>query len=48
MKPTFLQVSKKGMLPGLIQNPAYGLNARLALIFGIDQDIIQIHNNKYI
>ena len=48
MKTTFLQVGKEGMLPELVQNPAYGLNVRLSGVFGIDQDIIQVYNNKYI
>ena len=48
MKTTFLQVGKERMLPELVKNPAYGLNVRLSRVFGIDQDIIQIYNNKYI
>ena len=48
MKPTFLQVSKKRMLLKLVQNPAYGLNVRLPKVFGIDQDIIQVYNDKEI
>ena len=35
MKPTFLQVGEEGMLPELVQNPAYGLNVRLSGVFGI-------------
>ena len=48
MKTTFLQVDKEKMLPKLVQNLAYSLNVRLSGIFGIDQDIIQVYNNKYI
>ena len=48
MKTTFLQVGKEGMLPELVQNPAYGLNVRLSGVFGIDQDIIQVYDDKYI
>ena len=40
MKPTFLQIGKKGVLSKLVQNPAYGLNVRLSGVFDIDQDII--------
>ena len=29
MKLIFLQVGKEGVLPKLVQNPAYGLNVRL-------------------
>ena len=46
MKPTFLQVGKEGVFPKLVQNLAYGLNVRLSGVFGIDQDIIQVYNNK--
>ena len=46
MKPIFFQVGKEEVLPKLIQNPAYGLNVRLSGVFGIDQDIIQVYNNK--
>ena len=34
------------MLPKLVQNPAYGLNMRLPKVFDINQNIIQIYNNK--
>ena len=46
MKPTFLQVGEEEILPELVLNPAYDLNMRLSGIFGIDQDIIQVYNNK--
>ena len=46
MKSTFLQVGKEGVFPKLVQNPAYGLNVGLSGIFNIDQDIIQVYNNK--
>ena len=48
MKPTFYQVGKERMLPELVQNPAYGLNVRLFGVFDIDQDIIQIYDDKNI
>ena len=46
MKPIFLQVGKEGMLLELVQNQAYNLNVRLSGVFDIDQDIIQIYDNK--
>ena len=46
MKPTFLQVGKEGVFPKLVQDPAYGLNVGLSGVFGIDQDIIQVYNDK--
>ena len=48
MKMTLLQVGKERIFLGLIKNPAYSLNIRLAQISGIDQYIIQIYDNKNI
>ena len=46
MKPIFLQVGKEKMHPKLVQNIAYGHNIRLFKVFNIDQDIIQVYDNK--
>ena len=46
IKPIFLQINKKIILLKLIKNPAYDLNVRLSEVFNINQDIIQIYNNK--
>ena len=46
MKPTFLQVDKEEMFPKLVPDPAYGLNVGLSGVFGINQDIIQVYNDK--
>ena len=46
IKPSFLQVEKKGIFSELVQNSAYNLNMRLSGIFDINQDIIQVYNNK--
>ena len=40
MKPTFLQVGKEGILPELVQNPAYVLNVRLARILGVASKVV--------
>ena len=40
MKPTLLQVGKKGVIPKLVQIPAYGLNVGLFGVFNINQNII--------
>ena len=48
MKQTFLHVGKEKMLLELVQNPTYGLNVRLVWFLGINQDVIQIYNNKNI
>ena len=36
------------MLLELVQSPTYGLNVSLPKVFNINQDIIQIYNNKNI
>ena len=46
MKLTLLQIGKEEMLLKLVQNLAYGLNVGLSGVFGIDQDIIQVYNDK--
>ena len=46
MKLTFLEVGKERILLKLVQNLVYGLNMRLPRVFGIDQDIIQVYDNK--
>ena len=46
MKPAFFHVGKERIFPKLIYNLAYGRNMSLAWILGIDQNIIQIHDNK--
>lgn len=34
------------MALGLVKDLAYGLHVRLACVLNIDQNIVQIHNNK--
>ena len=46
MKLTFLQVGKEEMFLELVQNLAYDLNVKLPGVFNIDQDIIQVYDNK--
>ena len=46
MKPIFLQVGEEGVFPKLVQNRAYRLNVGLFGVFGIDQNIIQIYDDK--
>ena len=48
MKSTLFQVDKKSMPYQNIQQPSHSLYMTLALIFDIDEDIIQINNNKNI
>ena len=46
MKPSFLQVGKEGVFLKLVQDPAYDLNMGLSGVFGIDQDIIKVYDDK--
>ena len=48
MKSTFFQVGKKEIFLELVQNPAYSFNVKLPKVFDINQDIIQVYDNKKI
>ena len=45
IKLTFLQIGIQQEFPQLVENPTYCLDV-VFLVFGVDEDIIQIHNNK--
>ncbi len=36
------------MLPELIKDPAHGLHLKLTGVFGIDQNVVQMYNNKHV
>ena len=46
MKSTFLQIGIQQEFAQLLENPTYCLDMAFALIFGVDEDIIQIHNDQ--
>ena len=46
MKLTLIQVGIKQKLPQLFQNPLYGYNISIFIIINVDEDIIQIYNDK--
>lgn len=46
MKLTLFQIYIKTIFPQLFQDPLYDIYKWLAEVFGIDQNIIQIHVNK--
>ena len=48
MKSTFLQISIQRKFPQLVKNPTHYLDVVFSLVFGVDEDIIQIHNDKNI
>ena len=46
MELAFIQVGKEPMLSKLAKDLAYSLYMWLTYFFSIDQNIVQIHNNK--
>ena len=48
IKSTFLQIVIQQEFAQLVENPTYDLDVAFALILGVDEDIIQIHNDKNI
>ena len=46
MKLTFFQINILQKFPQLVKNPTYCLDMAFFFVFGIDEDIIQIHNDK--
>ena len=48
MEPTLLQIGKQAIFPQKIQYPPHGFHVTLTLIFSVDEDVIQIHDDKNI
>ena len=48
MQPRLFQIGKKTILPQKIQHPLHGLYVALAFIFDLNEDVIQVNNNKNI
>ena len=46
MKLTLFQVGKQQKLPELLQHPSYSCNANISVIISVDQDVIQIYDDK--
>ena len=46
MKSTFFQIGIQQEFLQLVEYPTYCLDMAFSLIFGLDKDIIQIHNDK--
>ena len=46
MKSTLLQVGKKPVPPQNIQHPSYSFYVTLTRIFDIDNNVIQVNNDK--
>ena len=48
MKLIFLQVGKQQKLLEFFQNSLYSFNVTIFVIISVNEDIVQIHNNKNI
>lgn len=48
MKSTLFQICKKAMLSELIEDPPNGFDVALAWIFGINQNVVQVHDDEYV
>ena len=46
MEPTLLQIGKQAIVPQNLQNPSYFFHVTLTLILSVDEDVIQIHDDK--
>ena len=46
MKPTLLQIGKQAIFPQNLQDPPHCFYVTLILILSVDEDVIQIHNDK--
>ena len=46
MKSTLFQVGEQQELPELLQHPLYGRDVSISVIIGIDEDVVQIYDNK--
>ena len=46
MKSTFLQIGKQQELSELFQNLPYGCDVAVSVMISVDEDVVQIHNDK--
>ena len=46
MKPTLLEVGKQAIFPQYIQDLPHGFHVIPSLILSVDEDVIQIHDDK--
>ena len=46
METAFFEVGKKAVFLQLLENPLNGINITLALVLGIDEDVIEVNNDK--
>ena len=48
MELTLLWIGKKAVFPKVLKDSSNGFDVALAWVFGIDQDVVQVHNDNYI
>ena len=48
METAFLEVGKKAVFPQFFENQSNGIDVNLALVLGVDEDIIEVNNDKNI
>ena len=46
MEPTLLQIGKQVIFPLKVQYPPHDIHLTLTLILGVDENVIQIYNDK--
>ena len=46
MEPTLLKIGKQAIFPQNLSDPPYCIHVTLTLILSVDEDVIQIHNDK--
>ena len=46
MKTTLLEVSKKAVFPQFLENPSDDIDVSLAWVLGVDEDVIEVNNDK--
>ena len=48
METTFLEVGKKAVTPQFLENSSNGVDVSLALVLGVDEDVIEVNNDENI
>ena len=46
MKTTLFEVGKKAVFPEFLKNPLDGINVSLAWVLGVNEDVIEVNNDK--
>ena len=46
METTLLEVGKKAVFPQFLENPSNGIDVSLAGVLGVDENVIEVNNDK--